>query len=126
MQQRIKWANGSATKDTVLVGPRHDPYSRTIVRVNLKGYVYTLVQCGLAGNYMILPNARGQIGCEEFFFDSGKQLESLLTYNAAVKEHTGFAPDFWFHKLWHKLEEKRDPGLQAMLYADMRLLSYAE
>lgn len=124
--QSTKWARGHATLRNLTVGPRHDPYSRTVVTVTIDGRTYTLMRCGLAGDSITLPDGGGEIFCAEGMpFDRESQTRALDNYEAEVVRYTGQKTDFWFHKLWQKLEEKRDPGLQAMIDADMRLLSYA-
>jgi hypothetical protein len=113
MQQSIKWARGSARKETLVVGPRHDPYGRDIVTVTVDGRTYKVVSCGLAGEFMTLHGG-GEIQLAEPMhnFDGDARARCRANYEAEVIKHTGFNSEFWMHKLWEKLDRaryRRDP-----------------
>lgn len=108
MQQTVKWARGSARKETVLVGPRHDPYGRDIVTVQIDDRIYKVVSCGLAGEWMTLHGG-GEVQLVEpmHCFDADARARCRSNYEAEVVKHTGFDSTFWMHKLWMKLDEAR-------------------
>jgi len=112
MQDFVKWANGSATKRNVTVGPRHDPYSRDTVEVRLRDRTYTIVSCGLAGEYLILPSGEEIHLLESPFSDNATIRRNRENYEAEVIRHTGFDSRFWMEQLWEKRDrawERRDP-----------------
>jgi len=105
MRNSVKWASGSARIRTETVGPRHDPYSRTIVEIDIRGWKYELVDCALAGMWLDavidgLPNVRL---CEAAIFDK----EAEVAVAEGVEAVTGFDPFYWTDTLWHRVENAR-------------------
>jgi len=97
MKEFIKWANGSAIKRSITVGPLHDPYIRDIVEVTIGGKKVEVVSCSLAGDYLIAQN------CGMIHSDMMTKKE----YNKCCINLTGQTHDFWMNRLWHRLDDAR-------------------
>jgi hypothetical protein len=133
-----QWANGTAHRYSETVGPRHDSYGRDIVDLTIKGLDYKITSCGLAGEFLTLPD-RTEIHLAEPQMWLGaddrkaQRHRCRANYEAEVVRHTGFESQFWLDTLWGKIElarYKRDPAAyhlqQAINDIDDCMMGYAE
>ena len=100
MRNSVKWASGSASIRSETVGPRHDPYCRTIVDLTVRGKDYTLVDCALAGMW---------IECDGVKLASAAILdkEAETHFAEAVEALTGFDPFYWTDTIWARVNKAR-------------------
>lgn len=98
--RKIRWPSGYATYTHKLVGPAHDPYSRTVITIDVRGHHMVLVDCSLAGLSFRID---GHV-FEEHRDGSNVVKMAVLTY-------TGLPYKFW-GDIWHKMDMRayrRDP-----------------
>lgn len=128
MHMRTKWASGDARMDSHSVGPKHDPYSRSVVTLTLKGKEVTLYQCALAGDWIVVDGVKTE-SAESPLKTKEESRAALEEYEAYVTKVTGFPSLFWFDILWGKLNEsryRRDPAAYEMQQAMDRAFSSYE
>lgn len=123
MRQAINLVEGMVTLKTSTVGPKHDPYARTIIeRTDAHGHpVWKITLCSLAGDF--LQDRFGK------FMDPNEG-ESFANMVLRV---TGQTTYFWEHKVWEYKERALERRLGREKYqqlcfireADDRLLRYA-
>lgn len=110
MHNSVKWATGSATLRTESVGPRHDPYTRTIVELTVKNNIrYRLTSCALAGSRLEFVDASciPDIVCYDEFDTAAKDF-----FAETIERATGYPFEFWVHDLWERVDAaryRRDP-----------------
>lgn len=125
MRQQVKLVKGVVTRETSMVGPRHDPYGRTTIEFHAEGgsKVWELVLCALAG-------------CKLTDFRTGEEFaiwEGGPEFEEKVEQVTGQDTRFWDEKLWEckerallaRVGRKEYEDICMMREADERLLRYA-
>lgn len=116
MRNSTKWVNGMAAIHTITVGPRDDPYSRTIVDIHIKDRVYSLVSCALAGDWLAANGEK--LASLNAFAETGNM---RAEFERSVIAHTGWPSYFWTDELWQKVEQarvKKDPLYYDHMYDD--------
>lgn len=105
MRDRIKWASGIATISTTIVGPEHDPYSRTRVDIRLNNRDFVLVSCALAGDWFDEIGAKTDQRLAQVHGWGGEA--EVAEFNRIVSAMTQFEPKFWFDELWDRVRARR-------------------
>lgn len=128
MRNSCKLVRGKVFLSTKTVGPRHDPYSRTIIE--MVGYddrkKWELILCGLAGvSFRQFEGYEAQASANDI---------SMPAMHKLVEATTGMPIKFWEHRLWeyqHRAMRARYGreeyhNIMACIEADEALLRYAQ
>jgi hypothetical protein len=154
MRQSIGLANGEMlVYETQSVGPRHDPYGRTIVTRyrattfnsdpdsprKTKDVAWRLVSCALAGTWLEDDCGNKIVEQRELMHIpwnvDAKKAHKLADdyFEAMVTLVTGYGVGFWLHGVWEKRDNARWRAMtpqqryeyEMCMEADAELLSYA-
>lgn len=127
MKEVCSLVQGVVTLETQTVGPKHDPYMRTVINMTSHKNVlqWQLQFCALAGVQFVLCDHKNNV---ELVFD-----EDVLDDNL-VEIYTGMSMHFWEHDLWEykeralfaRLGPDRYDQMQAFRQVDAALLRYAQ
>lgn len=122
MQRTLRTPTTKVVQYTATVGPRHDPYGRTITDITLRDRKFTIIECGLAG--LVFKTEDSSIGEGRDDIDIEKVIEA----------ETGMRLRWWTERIFDRAEEARYRTMGpekyedylALMEADAQLRRYAE
>lgn len=122
----VSWPSGSATYRNQTVGPQHDPYGRDIVDIRIGEKKFSLISCGLAGEWLEDENGKELARLNDDIFADRKA--AYAKWDADVEKITGFTARFWEQVLPNRVYEHRwksDPeGMELQAAAEAAYAGY--
>lgn len=104
MKEICSLVRGVLSLETFTVGPKHDPYGRTVIKMTGRDNLpkWELIVCGLAGVQFTIFDKNGH---------DAVVFGEALASDALIEALTGMSPHFWEYKVW----EYKDRALYAKL-----------
>jgi hypothetical protein len=114
MQRTLKTPTVKVVQYMATVGPRHDPYGRTITDITLRDRKFSIIECGLAG--LVFSTEDSSIGEGRDDCDIEKIIEA----------ETGMSLRWWTDRVFSRAEQARERGMTSEQYESYLALMEAD